>query len=145
MIPTRISKLQKGGSTTRVPLDSMQYASVPMHTAVHFSGPDTNLVSLITIENLTITDDNKTLTLQARPFDYYDGTVLAAYTQDTVPLYRLDEKTCNKTGIYVEMVKTAPENSDNSRTECNLCVGNCEKRVDDYFFCTNVERELVCY
>ncbi len=112
-------------STTQSPVDSLMNASLPMNAALIFSAPDTEMTSIIGIENLSISDDKESLTLQVRPLDFYEGEVLAPYTQGTVNIHELDKKTFNEIRLYLEMMMNAPENSYPRNSACERCNRKC--------------------
>ena len=112
-------------STTKSPVDSLMNASLPMNAALIFSAPDTEMTSIIGIENLSISDDKESLTLQVRPLDFYEGEVLAPYTQGTVNIHELDKKTFNEIRLYLEMMMNAPENSYPRNSACERCNRKC--------------------
>ncbi len=112
-------------STTQSPVDSLMNASLTMNAALIFSAPDTEMTSIIGIENLSISDDKESLTLQVRPLDFYEGEVLAPYTQGTVNIHELDKKTFNEIRLYLEMMMNAPENSYPRNSACERCNRKC--------------------
>ena len=111
--------------TTQSPVDSVMNASLPMNAALIFSAPDTEMTSIIRIENLSLSDDKESLTLQVRPLDFYEGEVLAPYTQGTVNIHELDKKTFNEIRLYLEMMMNAPENSYPRNSACERCNRKC--------------------
>ncbi|NLW76174.1 MAG: hypothetical protein GXY18_07090 [Methanomicrobiales archaeon] len=112
-------------STTQSPVDSVMNASLPMNAALIFSAPDTETASMVIIENLSISDDKTSLTLQVLPLDFYDGAVLAPYTQGTINLYELDKNTFNETRLYLEMMMSASKNSFPPKSACDKCQNKC--------------------
>ena len=112
-------------STTQSPVDSLMNASLPMNAALIFSAPDTEMTSIIRIENLSFSEDKESLTLQVRALDFYDGEVLTPYALDTINLHELDKKTFNETGLYLEMMMNAPENSYPRNSACERCNRKC--------------------
>ncbi|MDX8550686.1 hypothetical protein KHC33_07110 [Methanospirillum sp. J.3.6.1-F.2.7.3] len=112
-------------STIQSPVDSLMNASLPMNAALIFSAPDTEITSIIRIENLSLSDDKESLTLQVRALDFYDGAVLAPYEQDSVNLHQLDNMTFNETRLYLEMMMIVPENSFPPKSACDKCQNKC--------------------
>ncbi|KAF5068019.1 hypothetical protein DSECCO2_247680 [anaerobic digester metagenome] len=112
-------------STTQSPVDSLMNASLPMNAALIFSAPETEMTSIIRIENLSFSEDKESLTLQVRALDFYDGEVLTPYALDTINLHELDEKTFNETRLYLEMTMSASENAFPPNSACERCNRNC--------------------
>lgn len=112
-------------STTQSPVDSLLNGSLPMNAALIFSAPDTEMTSIIRIENLSFSEDKESLTLQVRALDFYDGEVLTPYALDTVNLHELDKKTFNETRLYLEMMISASENSYPPNSACERCNRKC--------------------
>lgn len=131
-------KLTKAGNTSHIPSNFIQYGSLPMNAVVNFSDSDEKIGSLMIIENLSFTDDNKTLTLQARPLEYYDGTVLTPYLGNTTNLSILDKKTFNETEINLEIMSIPPENAIGSNSGCDTCRSNCRKDYGCLEICNNI-------
>lgn len=123
--PDPYVNITKEDNTTSISDDLLQYAALPINAVVVFSTPETKSVSLVKIENLSISDNNDNLTLLVKPLDYYDGEILTPYAQDTVNLYELDKKTFNNAGLYLEMTKNIPENSFDSEPTCENCIADC--------------------
>ena len=98
---------------------------LPINAALIFSETDGNPASLVKITNLSFSDDNKTLILQIKPLEFYEGEMLKAYAKDAIPVNSLERELKNKnTALYLELVSNLPENwkagDENCFTEC-LC------------------------
>lgn len=123
--PNPYLNITNNTSTNQSPVDSLLNASLPMNAALIFSAPDTEMTSIIRIENLSFSDDKESLTLQVRGLDFYDGEVLTPYALDTINLHELDKKTFNETRLYLEMMMTASENAFPPNSACERCNRNC--------------------
>ncbi len=123
--PDPFVNITKDDNTTQMPVGLLGSASLPFHAVGVFSTPKTRSVSLVTIENLSISDTNDTLTLLGKPLDYYDGEILMPYVLDTVHLQELDAKTFNHTGLYFEMIQKIPDNSNDERLTFEKCIADC--------------------
>jgi hypothetical protein len=86
--PESYLNITNNTSTNQIPVNTLMNASLPMNAVGIFSAPDTETASMVIIENLSISDDKTSLTLQVRPLDYYDGEVLVPYAQSTVNLHQ---------------------------------------------------------
>lgn len=112
-------------STTQSPVNSLMNTSLPMNAALIFSAPDTEMTSIVRIENLSFSEDKESLTLKVRQLDFYEGEVLAPYAQDTIDLHELDKKTVNETRLYLEMMMSASENNYPPNSACERCNRKC--------------------
>jgi hypothetical protein len=130
--PDNFVNITKDGNTTSIPVIFLTYVSVPIDAVVVFNDKDTKVASIVKIENLTFSDDKRYLTLQVDPLDYYDRTLLSPFAQDTLNLHQLDKKTFNATGVYMEIIKSTPDNAGSPRLSYNICVHNCSIDPDFY-------------
>ncbi|PWR74920.1 hypothetical protein ACKUB1_17000 [Methanospirillum stamsii] len=139
--PDPLVNITKEDNTTQVPVGFMVYTYLPINAVAIFNGPETKSASIVKIENQSISNNNEILTLQVKPLDYYDGELLSSFAQDTFNLHQLDEKTFNETGLYLEMIKSVPDNAVSSGKPYDLCIHNC-KVANDYYNCVS-QCELV--
>jgi hypothetical protein len=116
-------------STIQSPVESLINASFPMNAVVLFSTPDTEVASMIQIENLSISDNNEYLILQVRPIDFYEGEVLTPYAQGTGTLHDFDQKSFDEARLYLEMIMTAPDNSYPPESACERCLNKCDNEA----------------
>jgi len=130
--PDNFVNITKDGNTTSVPVSFLTYVSLPIDAVVVFNDKDSKSVSIVKIENLTFSDDKRYLTLQVDPLDYYERTLLSPYAQDTQNLHKLDKKTFNATGLYMEIIKSAPDNAQTPYAY-KTCTYNCRIDPDPYY------------
>lgn len=83
--------------------------SYPMNAAVVFSGFDGESVSLIKVINLTFSDGNKSVTLQAQPLGFYEADILLPLAKEKKELPTNMTGT-NMNSIYLENNAGVPEN-----------------------------------
>jgi hypothetical protein len=119
--------ITKEENITPISIELLQYASLPVQAVGEFSTPEMKSVSLVQIENLSLSENNDNLTLLVKPLDYHDGDILTPYARDTVNLQALDNKTFSSTGLYIEMVKDIPDNSIQVQSPCERCIEGCHE------------------
>lgn len=113
-------------NTTQMPFDVILDAPLPLHAAMVFSAAEMKSISLVTIENLSLSDSNDILTLQGRWPEYFDGQNLSPYMEDVVHLQELDGHSFNQTGLYYEMTRNVPDNSYKEAPPCAQCFTDCQ-------------------
>lgn len=116
----------RNGNITQVPPQFLQYTNRPSNAVLVFPHEEMTSVSIVSIANLSFSDDNTTLTLQVQPLDYYDGGILSSYAEGQMNLHQFPQKTSNETRLYVEIKKYPPENGWTSGSGCNICVENSQ-------------------
>nr|WP_319537809.1 hypothetical protein [uncultured Methanospirillum sp.] len=141
--PDTVVNITKDGNTTSFPVSYLTNMSTPIDAVVVFNDKDSRSSSIVKIENLTFSDDKRSLTLQVQPLDYYDRTLLSPYAQETQNLRQLNTKTFNATGVFMELIKSAPDNAQGSGLQCDTCVNNCRNDPNPYD-CVDICTHLVC-
>jgi len=75
-------------------------------------------VSLVEIFNLSLSDENNSLLLQVKPLEFYEGSVLKTFENETSELDTLAVGNCSQTGVYIEVLGSAAENVNDVWGEC---------------------------
>ncbi len=127
--------ITKEENITPISIELLQYASLPVQAVGEFSTPETKSVSLVQIENLSLSESNNNLTLLVKPLDYHDGEILTPYVQDTVNIQELDKNTFNNTRLYFEMMKDIPDNAIEVKSTCEKCIADCNGNPTCIFEC----------
>jgi hypothetical protein len=92
----------------------------PINAAVVFSGAGSESVSLMKISNLSLSDENKVLTLRVNPLEFYEGEVLKSFVSDKNELDAIEFEKFNDTGIYLEIIgKTQQNNFEIQIPDCS--------------------------
>lgn len=109
-----------GVESKLVPIESLTDISYPLHAVVNLFDAENESISIIQVLNLSLSDENKVLTLNVNPLEFYEGERLKSFVNGQTPLS--DEKTgeYNRAGIYLEAVWEAPSNALNCKP-CFCC------------------------
>ncbi|OQA59207.1 MAG: hypothetical protein BWY45_00882 [Euryarchaeota archaeon ADurb.Bin294] len=109
-----------GKESKLVPLESLTDITYPVQAVVNLFNAENKTNSVIQVLNLALSEDNKVLTLNVNPLEFYDGEMLKSLANGLTPLS--DEKIgeYNHAGIYLEAVWEAPSNALNC-VPCFCC------------------------
>ena len=99
-----------GDKSQLIPIERLSGLTYPLNGALVFSGADNESVSLAEISSLSFSDGNRTLTLRAKPLKFYDGDVLKSFAGVRSGLNTGETGEFLTTGIYLEIIGSAPEN-----------------------------------
>lgn len=99
-----------GSESIEKPVDFLIDVAYPFAAALELSNGENDSVSMVNIEKITISDDNKTLTLQATPLQYYEGISLQEFAKKSVTFDQQYNKTFNETRIHGEIIEESPTN-----------------------------------
>lgn len=113
-----------GNQSNLMPVEILPRYHSPLNTAIKFSGVDNESVSLISVSNLSYSDENKTLTLQVKPLEFYEGPVLKTFANEKTELATDMADGLNSTGIYIEMIALTPTNGGGGD---QITIPNCLK------------------
>lgn len=81
--------------------------------AVFVSSDDNNESrSMVIVENVTISDENKTLILQIKPLEFYEGSVLKTFADGSKGLDTDSGRQVMSTGLYLEIIGSPSNNMD---------------------------------
>ncbi|PWR71860.1 hypothetical protein ACKUB1_14280 [Methanospirillum stamsii] len=106
-----------GVESKLVPVESLTDISYPAQAVVKLFNAENETNSIIQVLNLSLSDENKVLTLNVNPLEYYEGEMLKSLVNGQE--LTLDEINgeYNRADIYLEAVWEAPSNALN----CNPC------------------------
>lgn len=125
--------LTKGEKSSLLPVNRLQNAIFPLNAALVFSGKDPESYNLVTVHNLSISDKDKTLSLQITPLDFYEGETLNSFAEKNDSVGLGISGNSSYTGVYLEFTELIPENS----APGPACIEKCleEKKGRDYEYC----------
>ena len=110
VIPYIFSKA--GDRNLLLPVRQVSLYSFPMNAALIFPGTMGTQASLVQISNISVSDENKVLTFQITPLEFYEGELLKAYEKDAIAIDTLDPQMMKTTSVYMEGSLATPENTD---------------------------------
>jgi len=102
-----------------LPVSQIPLYSLPINAALVFSGTDGDSISLVQISNLTLSDENKVLTVQIKPLEFYEGEMLKAYVKDAIDIGTLSNGKFIQVGVIIETNLIQPDNYFNPCPEGN--------------------------
>lgn len=109
-----------GKESKLVSVESLTNISYPVQAVVNLFDAENETNSIIQVLNLSLSDENKVLTLNVNPLEFYEGERLKSFVNGQTPLS--DEKIgeYNRASIYLEAVWEAPSNALNC-VPCFCC------------------------
>ncbi|WP_146199639.1 hypothetical protein ACKUB1_12790 [Methanospirillum stamsii] len=122
-----------GKKSLLIPDKLLRYITCPVNAAVVFSGAGGESVSLIGISNLSLSYENKDLTLRVNPLGFYEGEALKSFASEKNELDAINVEKFETTGFYLEIIETGPENNNCLAQEIaclnaddmKACLGEC--------------------
>jgi len=102
--------ITEGNTTHSVPLEQLTTISWPLDAAIFFTNDEKDTVSLVTVANLSVSEEENILTLQVAPLPFYEGELLTTLAEEFVDLDTIQSETFRNTGVYLEMQKPKAEN-----------------------------------
>lgn len=130
-----------GNKSYMMPVQFLSTFTYPLNTVVVFSGAEGESSSLVEISNLSLSDGNKTLTLQVIPLEFYEGERLKSFTSEKKSIVAYEGAKFMSTGIYVENRASTQENMD-------FCIGKDPNYCSKYgntCMCNPLCAACVCY
>jgi len=109
-----------GVESKLVPVESLTDISHPVQAVVKLFNAENETNSIIQVSNLSLSDENKVLTLDVTPLEFYDGEMLKPFVNGQTPLSNEKIGEYNRAGIYLEAVWEAPSNALNC-VPCFCC------------------------
>ena len=82
----------------------------PMNAALVLSGADNETTVMVQVANVSLSDENKILTLQVDPLKYYEGERLNSFNDRKQSIKAVNGLRFTRTGVYFEVVKESPAN-----------------------------------
>lgn len=113
-----------------IPVETLTSFAYPLNAAVFFSDTLEESTSMAEISNLTLSEENKVLTLQVKPLEFYDGERLSALNREKEDLYGTDLAAITFTGIFVEVPGASLENGCDPE-----CIRRCQERYPESVSC----------
>ena len=125
-----------GNMSHLMPVNQITGFTDPLNAVLVQSGVNFETRSLLEISNLSLADDNSMMTLQARPLEYYEGSVLKPFVGENAVLATDTIANISESGLYIELRTVVPENY-NLCCKNNGCYIGCMKdRTDETsFYC----------
>lgn len=112
-----------GGEKSRlIPVELLTNMTYPMNAALVLSGADNETTVMVQVANVSLTDRNNILTLQADPLEYYEGERLKSFNGMRQSINALNDLRFVRSAIYLEGVGGVVTNSENC-PYCEPC--NC--------------------
>jgi hypothetical protein len=93
-----------------IPLKNLSKISTPISAALVLSDAGNETVALVSISNLTLSDDTNTIVLQIKPLDFYEGTSLEKFKSRINDEGLHTGENNGDVGIYLELFGFPPEN-----------------------------------
>jgi len=106
-----------------LPIGDISRYSLPVNAAIVSYGSDGDTTSLVQISNLSLSDENRVLTIQMKLLEFYDGDVLKDYAKDSKNLDITENEPNFEIGIIIEGASVTPENA----LPCIECYLDCVK------------------
>lgn len=113
-----------------IPVETLTNLSYPLSAAVVFSDALEEITSMVEISNLTLSEENKVITLQVKPLEFYEGERLITLNRVNRDLHGTDLAGLPFTGIFVELTGTSLENGSDP-----YCVQRCQERYPESVSC----------
>ena len=101
-----------GNRSLLLPIEGLTNITYPLNTAAVFSGADGDYISLVEVSNLSLSEENKSLILQVKPLEFYEGTVLKSFANEKNELPLGKTGKFSSFGIYIETTQLPPANAD---------------------------------
>ena len=93
-----------------MPLETESPYQLPLNAAIVLNGADGEAVFMEKVISWVYSSDEKTLTLDIKPVEFYEGTVLKDFFEAKQDLTVENVGKELSSGIYLEVVKGTPEN-----------------------------------
>ena len=92
------------------PIQTLNLLTEPLNAALVQSGDDIEKTSMITVSNITISEDNNVLKLTIEPLKFYDGEILKSF-QDVSGELESNTTEDASVGVYLELPAYVPVNA----------------------------------
>ncbi len=117
--PVPYFSLANGDTNRLIPINVLTSMPYPLNAALFFIEEKNETTAIVTVTNISFSEDNKTLILQVKPLEFYEGTQLKSFNDTKVPLDQV-ERSQSMVGVYLEINQKIPTNEDAS-----TCYNNC--------------------
>lgn len=129
-------------STVSHPIKLIPEYSCPMNGAVEFSNNSGESGAYMIISNLSLSSDEKIITIEAVPVEFYEGEALKFAVKENKILNSDDSLPGTNTSLYFEVISSPPSNSVYMFQKCRMCLNTCKVTGPEdcdkycYFDCT---------
>ena len=101
-----------GNKSFLLSVENIQGYSLPLNAALVFTDPENERTFTVEVVNLSLSDGNKSLTLQVQPLEYYEGEVLKSFMSSDTDFKTIDQlSNIILTSMYLELIGNPEENS----------------------------------
>ncbi|MBN1165524.1 MAG: hypothetical protein JXA44_00155 [Methanospirillaceae archaeon] len=102
--------ITEGNATYSMPLEHLTTISWPLHAAILFADDEEDTVCLVTVANLSVSEEENLMMLHVAPLPFYEGELLTPLAEEFVELDTMQGETFNNTVVYLEMPRPKAEN-----------------------------------
>lgn len=100
------------GTSSLTPIEMVDSLTYPLNAALVFSGEDNERSSMVEMVNLSLSDENKTLTMKIKPRPFSEGDSLPSFAQDGGDFSPDIGEKSKQIGIYLEIPSFPPTNGN---------------------------------
>lgn len=93
-----------------VPIEALSNLTIPMSAALVLTSVDNETTVMVQVVNMSLSDENKVLILQADPLEFYEGERLTSFNKNKQG-FPLGDEQFARAAVYLESV-TAPSSND---------------------------------
>ena len=114
------------------------------------NGENNQSISIVTLSNPVYSKNNNELTLEVKPLEFYDGTILKNFADEKQDLTSETTGNITLTRVYLEINQKTPENCFPEWGDCDYHgegVGMVDKSVENFWGILKYEtnREIFNY
>jgi len=113
--------LQVDNMSNLIPIQNLVSYSGPMEAALVLTDEENERISMGSIDQVTLSDDNRVLILQVKPLEFYEGSGLKTFFDDREVLVNQTGEKVLSSGLYLE-VQEPPSNNQDIRECINSCI-----------------------
>jgi hypothetical protein len=116
-----------GEKSSLFPVDLLTNLTYPVNAALVLSSENNETAVMVQVSNMSLSDGEKILILQAEPLKYYEGERLTSYNDKSQSIYELDTLRFSNAGVYLEIEQLPPPNFEcpPGYVWCGLPFGCC--------------------
>jgi hypothetical protein len=101
-----------GEQSRLLPVELLNRLTYPRNAALILSGADNETTVMVQVENMSQSDENRVLTLQAGPLEYYEGERLTSFYDKSQEINGFIDGQFARLGVYVEGVRLPLSNQE---------------------------------
>lgn len=127
------SHITNGVMSYLMPVERLVNMTFPLNAAIVFSGDTGQSTYLVNVSNLSWSAGNKSVSLEIKPLEFYEGDMLKPYGSPTNDVGLDKTGNYSSTGIYIEILRKPVVNSLGSMqdTDCfHYCMDNPDEDFD---------------